>query len=232
MATTFNDIFPEYFTLYRGQATNIPTASDPEYKIALQLANNSAKKWERADGVEWNELWSNLSDAASPTLVQAGVYDYPITGMRKPPKKVLFRHSTGSTERAVIKPEQVDMYSTSSGFAYFTGSASQGYTLHLSGDITSLVGYEIDFTYQRRVTPITSGASVIDMSDPNFLIHDMLAARFTNARNGFAVKVHKQEANVALQNMKIQNNTGTYGNSDNLGSQGAGFGVARNVDII
>lgn len=225
MAVTFDDIFPEYFTLYRGQATNIPGASDPEYQIALQLANNAVRKWDRADGIEWNELWVNFADIDG-SAVSTGTSEYDIGGMRKQPKSIRFIGTTSSTERPVVPAEQADMYSEGS-VAYFTGGASTGFVLHLTGDLTTLNGMVIDFTYLKTPYPIVNGSSKIEMSDPNFLIHDMLAARFTNARNGFAVKVHKGEAIAALQNMKIDNNTGTYGNSDRLTPSGSGFGVSN-----
>lgn len=216
---TFDDIFPEYFTLYRGQATNIPTSSDAEYKIALKLAQNSVRKWDRADGVEWNVLWKNFSDDGS-TVVAAGTLTYAITDMRKPPKQI----TIGGNAVPVVDPQQVDLIA-SDNIAWFTGSPTKGWTLHLKAITDDMVGQEIDFIYLKTPNAITTGTSKIEMSDPTFLIHDMLASRFTNARNGFAVKVHKQEAMVALQNMKIENISGTYGRSDNLGSQGAGFGV-------
>lgn len=219
MAVTFNDIFPEYFTLYRGQATNIPGSSDPEYKIALQLANNAVRKWDRADGQEWNVLWTTLSDTDIPRIIKAGVVDYSITDMRKPPKQI----TIDGSRVAVIEPEQVDMVA-STNVALFTGSASVGFTLHLKAVTDDMVGKAIDFIYLRKPNIITNGESIIDMSDPSFMIHDMLASRFTNARNGFAVKVHKQEALTSLQNMKVEDMSGTYGNSDNLGSYGSGWG--------
>lgn len=218
MATTFNDIFPEYFTLYRGQATNIPNSTDPEYLIAIQLAKSSIRKWARADGVEWIVLWKNFS-----TPIVIATNNYPIADMRKPPKQI----TIGGSPLAVIKPHMVDV--VSQNCAWFTGSETKGWTLHIRTITTQMVGKLIDFVYLKRPITIINGASEIEMSDPTFLIHDMLAARFTNARNGFAVKVHKGEAILALQNMKIEDISGTAGQSDNLGTSGAGFGVTRNA---
>lgn len=223
--TTFDDIFPEYFTLYRGQATNIPGSSDPEYLIALQLAKSSTRKWARTDGVEWNVLWKNFSDDGATPIVDAQ-FDYPITDMRKPPKQI----TIGGSPLPVIPAHQVDV--VAQNVAWFTGSETKGYVLHIRTITAEMVGQDIDFTYLKKPIEIVDGTSEIEMSDPTFLIHDMLAARFTNARNGFAVKVHKGEAMSALQNMKIEDISGTAGKSDNLGSSGAGFGVTRNASII
>lgn len=223
--TTFNDIFPEYFTLYRGQATNIPSSTDPEYLIALQLAKASVRKWARADGMEWKVLWKNLSDGGVTPVVDAQ-YTYVIADMRKPPKQI----TIGGSPLPVIEPHQVDL--VSQNCAWFTGSETKGWTLHIRTITSEMVGQPIDFVYLKKPTTIVDGTSEIEMSDPTFLIHDMLAARFTNARNGFAVKVHKGEATLALQNMKVEDISGTAGKSDNLGSSGAGFGVKRNASII
>lgn len=225
MATIFNDIFPEYFTLYRGQATNIPKETDPEYKIAIQLANNAVRKWERADGVEWNALWKTYSDDGAEQ-VNAGVTEYEIADMRKPPKQI----TIGGNPLAVVPAHQVDLIS--GNCAWFTGSPSLGWVLHIRYVNEDMAGKTLDFIYLKKATPIKDGRSKIDMSDPTFLIHDMLAARFTNARNGFAVKVHKQEATVALQNMKIEDLSGTAGNSDNLGTGGTRFGVHTHASIL
>ena len=61
----FSEIFEEYYTIFRGQNSNIPVSGDREYDTAIQLGNNAIRKWDRADGVEWKELRTTLiKDAA------------------------------------------------------------------------------------------------------------------------------------------------------------------------
>jgi hypothetical protein len=177
--------------------------------------------------MEWNVLWKSLSDDGATPIVDAQ-YTYAIADMRKPPKQI----TIGGSPLAVIDPAQVDL--VNQNCAWFTGSPSAGWTLHIRTITAQMVGEAIDFVYLKQPNEIVDGTSVIEMSDPTFLIHDMLAARFTNARNGFAVKVHKGEAMQALQNMKVEDISGTYGKSDNLNksSGGSGFGVTRNASII
>lgn len=239
----FDEIFEEYYTIFRGQATNIPDAGDREYDIALQLGNNAIRKWDRADGVEWKELRTTLSDNVTrvaalpdPSVEVAGenltvalqtTYAAP-SNMRKPPAFI----SVGSRARIkVVSPAEADRYGgVSSAFAYFTGSANTGYTLHFNNGDT--FGDPIDYIYLRKPRMIENGQSVPDMSDPNFMIQEMLATRFLNNRNGFGYKIAKNEATLALQNMKIENNSGTEGNSDNLGGTG-GWGVGnRHATLI
>ena len=223
---TFDQIFDEYYTLFRGQATNIPASGDREYEAAIRLANNSIRKWDRADGVEWRELRTTLTDAVDGdklTVASQTAYDAP-TDMRKPPGYI----SVGERERIkVISPVQAQVYGgPGSAYAYFTGSANTGFTLHFNNGDTS--GDTIDYIYLRKPTYITDGSTIPDMSDPNFMVQEMLATRFLNLRNGFGYKIAKQEATLALQNMKIENNSGTEGNGDNLGGTG-GWGKVRHA---
>lgn len=238
----FDEIFNEYYPIFRGQATNIPTSGDREYDIAKQLGNNAIRKWDRADGVEWKELRTTLIEdaariAAIPgstetpgallTVASQTTYAAP-SNMRKPPAFI----SVGSREKIkVVSPALADQYGgVSSAYAYFTGSANTGYVLHFNNGTDA--GLAIDYLYLRKPVMITDGTSVPDMSDPNFMIQEMLATRFLNNRNGFGYKIAKQEALTALQNMKIENNSGTEGNGDNLGGTG-GWGVGRrNARII
>jgi hypothetical protein len=207
----FDAIFAEYFPLFRGQASSIPTSGDAEYKIAMVLANNAIRKWDRADGTEWPELWETaLVDGTGDTTTSSSTTEYAApTNMRKPPAYV----SLGSNRLPVVNAADAGNFS-GTGYCYFTGSANTGYVLHLN---TNLDGVAIDYIYLKVPRLITKGTDKPDMSDPNFMIQDMLAARFANERNGFAYKIYKNEATVTLQNMKVEAMSGTRGNSDRMG---------------
>jgi hypothetical protein len=225
----FNEIFEEYYTIFRGQNSNVPAAGEREFETAVQLANNAIRKWDRADGVEWNELWTTAQlDGSGDLLTVADTTEYIApSNMRKPPAFI----TIGTRSRVpVISAEKAQLYgNVSSAYAYFTGSANTGYFLNFENGTT--FGDAIDYTYLKKPTLMTSPTSKPDMSDPNFMIQDMLATRFMENRNSFAYKIAKQEATVALQNMKIESISGTEGNSANLGG-GGGWGVQRHVSII
>lgn len=239
----FNDIFEEYYTIFRGQNSNIPVSGDREYDTAVQLGNNAIRKWDRADGVEWRELRTTLIEDAARiaalapghtevagdllTVASQTTYATPLN-MRKPPGFI----SVGSQELIkVVSPAVANQYGgVSSAYAYFTGSANTGYTLHFDNGTDA--DLPIDYIYLRKPVMIVDGTSIPDMSDPNFMIQEMLATRFLNNRNGFGYKIAKQEATLALQNMKIENNSGTEGNSDNLGGTGGWGRRSRNATII
>ena len=225
----FDDIFREYYALFRGQATNIPAYGSAEYSVGIQLANNAIRKWVRADGEEWVELWTTHQLQTPGAAIATNTHTYNILNMRKVPKKVYF--SDGSSYD-VIDPGQIDDYSDLNGLAYFTGGANKGWVLHLDGNLAPLNGKLFDFPYLSNPVFIPNTASapatVPQMSDVNFMIQDMLASRYANAKNGFGYKTAKNDATVALQNMKIENGSGTQGKSLNLfqNQQTAGWGVS------
>ncbi len=220
----FEDIFAEYYTIFRGQAVKIPAEGDREHTVALYLANNSIRKWDRTDGQLWNELWTSAAEDGSgdtTTLAEGNEYDAP-KNMRKPPAFI----TVGGNRIPVVAPHEAQNYSSLSAIAYFLGSANKGYKMYTNA---KGAGFAIDYPYLKKPTMMISNKSVPDMSDPNFMIQDMLASRFANERNSFGYRSAKKEANIALQNMKIENNSGTYGNASGLGGSGAGWGVGRGV---
>jgi hypothetical protein len=229
---TFAEIFAEYYANFRGQATNIPTYGDPEFTLATQLGNNSIRKWDRADGQLWRELITTASeDDSGDLLVSTGLFDYAApTNMRKPPAFVRFTSGGSYFDIPVSEPQNaLNDAASNSSIVWFSGSANSGYTMWIGAGIaTEYNGYSVDYPYVKKpdMLPTDSDPSNVepDMSDPNFMIQDMLAARFTISKNGFGVNVAKREATLALANMKLENNSGMYGNSESLGTD-SGWGV-------
>lgn len=223
----FNQIFEEYFSIFRGQATNIPVSTDREYVLAIQLANNAIRKWERADGVQWPELWTTLQEE-NPTTVDADTATYDIDDMQQPPGYVSFTDSSNNVSKhLVVNPWELKDYGANQIVPYFTGNPNGGYTMHLDGTLDNYDGYDIDFPYLKKATLITNGNSVPDMSDVNFMIQDMLASRFMNTRNSFGYNAAKADASQALINMKLKASSGTYGNSSRELNTTAGWGKRR-----
>ena len=238
---TFEDIFAEYFTQYRGQGTSIPVFGDREYTIGIHAANNAIRKWDRADGTLWNELYTRATDqsvddwATANRTLATGTVSYACpTNMRKPPKSVFIYSGGNYQELTVIDASELAGLSQLSSAVTFLGSANSGYTMHVTATIAEQFnGYGLDYLYYRKPTlftlTTTPAAIVPDMSDPNFIIQDMLVTRYTNTRNGFGVKVADRESKIALLNMKIENASGQPGRSDNWGAGGF-WGINRPVN--
>lgn len=232
---TFAEIFTQYYTLYRGQGTNIPVYGSREYTIGIQLANSAIKKWERADGTLWRELQVRLQTASDgDKTLSTGVtsYDAP-SDMRKPPAFIRASLASSTFDIPVIDPEEKDRMADLSTYAYFEGGANSGYTMHITSSLASQHdGWDIDYVYTKKATLLTTtptpAATKVEMSDPTFIIQEMLSIRYQQSRNAY-FKIAKNEANTALQNMKIENNSGTHGKPWTLASQG-GWGKTTPAD--
>lgn len=235
--TDFTDIFSEYFSLFRGQADSIPVFPDREYKLGIRLASAAIKKWERADGMLWRELMPTLSDAkaiaaALPTPI---VIINTMTGssvaapynMRKWPAQVVFTKTDGSTKRIKTSSPQ---FAGSDDVLWFSGGANTGYTMHIAANLVAeLAGSTFEYVYYQKATlPTTAtdpAAMVFEMSDPTYIIQDMIATRFIASRNGFGFKTATKVAETALANMKIENGSGVYGNNDEVATD-SGWGMS------
>jgi len=238
--TKFSEVFPEYYALYRGQATAVPVWPNPEYKVAIQLANAAIKIWDRTDGILWRELVTSLGvqKVISPEYVNvlSSISTAAPLNMRKPPAFVRFTSPNGRiTDVKVSLPENAAGINTtrSSGNIWFIGGASTGFTMQMEPTLfDTLTGSTFDYVYIKKPTLLTTLADpkdiVIDMSDPTFLVQKMLAFRFQNSRNGFGYKTADSDATGALANMKLENYSGTYGDTESSIAD-SGWGTPRST---
>ena len=244
MNETFSEIFAEYYSLFRGRATSIPVFGDREYGVGIELANSAIRKWDRADGQLWRELQVRAQDqttgvwATLNRTITNGTLGYVTpNNMRKPPGHVYFFNGTQQKSVKVINPEQADGRTELAESVLFTGGANTGYTMVIGQRISEQYdGWQVDYIYTKKPTLMTlasdPSALVPDMSDPNFMIQDMVASRAAQSRNGFLYKTAKADAQTALANMKIENNSGTFGNTQNALDVRSGWGTRnRNNDI-
>lgn len=222
---TYDEIFAEYYPLYRGQAT-VPAVTDREYLLGIPLANNAIRRWDRADGVLWEELYTTnqvegSNGGGTLTLVSTAASSTGPTNMRKPGSDIVLTSPTDTTRKKripVVAASEVYAKSDAATYAYFVGSANSGtWVLYFNGDMTQYNGWTLDYVYYKKPTLFTvGGGEENEMSDPNFIIQTMLQSRFVNSRNGFAYTDAKANAIDALRNMVIENNSGSPGNSWNL----------------
>lgn len=240
---TFQEVFEEYYALFRGRVTNLPTftTNSREYKFAIQLGNNAIKKWNRTDGMLWRELIdlaSKQNTTVWPTIqrtVATATLTYAApTNMRKPPASIRL----GTSTIPVIDPQDVLNMASNTTYAYFTGGANNFFTLNIPSTITTQYdGQLIDFIYDKKPTLLTSttdpAATVIEMSDPSFMIHYMVMLRSIKQRTGFVYQTSLKEASEALQNMKLENMTGNYEKTWNsLNKELGGWGRPAPADTF
>lgn len=225
-ALTFDDIFTAYYSQFRADS-DIPTSTDDEYTVGLRLANEAINRWANYDNTYWKELWTNLQSASTGavTTITTGTQTYAApTAFLEAGGNVKVLDTGGGILQAypIIDPHEVQFQDTDAVYAYFTRAVTGLYTLHINPEPTSnLNGKSIDYDYYKTPTFFTTGASTTEMSDPYFIVHRMLASQFRAARNPYYSSA-KADAENALKQMQMVNNSGTWANpwsqADNSGT--------------
>lgn len=223
---TFTNIFTAYYQMFRGEA-QVPASTDDEYVLALTLANRALNRWANYDGVYWRELWTtNQTDGTGDQVIVTGQTDYAApTNMREAGGLIQIKDSDGNirTTYPIIEVNEIQFKAQNASYAYFTGNPSGGFTLHLNtAPEASIDGMDIEYAYYKKPTEYVAGSSVSEVSNPYFVIHNMLADRFQIERNYGSYQIAKRDAEEFLKNMKQDNDSGTWANPfslpDNSGS--------------
>lgn len=224
---TFEQIFQAYYSLFRADS-DVPTYSDDEYTVGMRLANEAINRWQNFDASYWKELFTTAqtNSTGGVVTITAGTATYVApTAFREAGGYVKVINSDGATVRSypIINPEEAQFKGESSSYAYFTKAVTGVFTLHLNPvPDTTLDGLAIDYVYYKNPTEFTTGSSTTEMSDPYFIVHRMLASQFRAARNPYYTSA-KADAENALKQMQMDNNSGSWANpwelADNSGSQ-------------
>lgn len=99
---------------------------------------------------------------------------------------------------------------------------NNGWTLNLNpAPDASTNGFDIDYVYYKKPRLVTSGDTIVEMSDPYFAVNRMLAQRFRVSRNPYYSSALR-DAEDSLKTMQMDNNSGNWANpwkvADNSGT--------------
>ena len=208
-----DDIFPAYYSLYRAEA-EIPASTEDEYLVGIPLANEAINRWANYDNTMWKELFNTLQEADSGTKVVSATTDYAAPeDMKTVGGFVSIKGTDGGVVRRyrIVEPQDVQFESESSHYAYFTGDPNNGFTMHLNPTPdTAIIGLGIDYVYYKKPTTITAtGGEIVEMSQPYFIVHRMLANRFRSSRNPYYGSA-KTDAEDALRTTQLETNSGNW----------------------
>lgn len=227
---TFQEIFTIYYSLYRGD-DEVIAPSEAEYKTAINMANNAIQRWANVDGVLWNELLTALSDSVTGDKeVIGGVEAYSVpTDFKHVGGYVLLISPEDQEVRIPVKQPQEAQISRG-GFAYIRNNKNNTIKLVLSESArTNREGWTINYPYYKqpifldRVTE--TGSTVVEMYDPMFVVHHILANRFRASRNWSGYQSAMRDAEIALQGMQHKNVMGTHYNLWNFDGDSTAFGA-------
>lgn len=222
---SFDEIFTAYYTLFRAES-DIPTSEDEEYIVAMRLANEAINRWAFYDNTYWKELFTTLQVSGDgDTTVSTGQteYDCPEDFQEAGGFVKVKDGVTTLQTYQILEPQQAQFRNDLSTYAYFTGSPVEGYVLHLNpAPAISLNAKDIDYVFYKKPTVITSGTDITEMPDPYFIVNRMLGQQFRANRNPYYQSA-KNDAENALKQMQMTNNSGSWANpwklTDTSGSQ-------------
>lgn len=228
----FETLFGLFYTKYRGEE-NPPSATDPEWAIAVRNYNDALMRMQHFDDTKWTFLYDTLqNNGGGENLLVADQVDYTAPDdMAEPGGYITFISSTGArTNFPLLQPHEMQSISPLSQAGYFTGDQNSGFTLHLNRVPSSTeAGQGIDYTYYKKPELLDpeeeDGSSIIAGGDPAFYYLHMLAQRFLDSRNFPAYQVALRDSEEALKGMKLKNNSGSWYSSWTMQDTGPGFGV-------
>lgn len=202
---TLQQFQDELHTIYQGD-TDTPADTDGEWNTRINFLKQAIREWAAEEGILWNELWTNLTAAATgDKTVLAATLDYDCPDDFDFPGGFVRTGSTGNFAYwKVLSPEKADVFLNETQQAcYFTGNASGGLILHFLQQPT--VGDTIDYAYYKRPTYPTAAANIIEMSDPMFAIYHVLSRMLEiDGAGARAIKAFRQ-ASAKMRGMRIRN---------------------------
>lgn len=208
-----DDLFQDYYTLYRTEA-QVPNSSDDEYIIFQRLSREAINRWANYDNTFWKELYStNQIDGTGDTVLATGttLYNAP-TNMRVAGGYIRVFNNQGQTIKRVkiIEPQDAQWQSDVASYAYFIGDPNNGFTLNINPvPQTNEVGLNFDYVYYKVPDFLVNGSDLPQMTQPEFIVHRCLAMRFRGSRNPFAGDA-KKDAEDVLKTMQMENNSGNW----------------------
>lgn len=208
----FDQIFEAYYNLYLLESET-PDSADDEYIIALRLANEAVSRWENYDGTYWQELFTTrVASGDGAATITAGTTDYAAPADFKEAGGHVKLIKDGSTVGMfpIIQPQEAQFRKDESKYAYFTGNASDGFTLKLNPIPTANIeGATIEYVYYRLASRFARGSDATEMPIPYFVVYRMLANRFRGSRNPY-YQTALQEAEDSLKTMLLMNSSGSW----------------------
>lgn len=201
------DALKEVYKIYE-QASTAPDTTSDDFAIRMAYANNSISKWENEIGMDWRELYV---PSYTGTLDATGSANMPANF--KAPLSFL---QIGNTKYSYVPPERFDEMQFENRSYFFTVMGSVGSFVIKTQPAKANAAFSID--YKKYATTFVTGAETtpIDMSDPYFLINDVLAQIYEQDTNFNMVSIKMQTAGAKLDSMKLVNEKTPFNNPNSL----------------
>lgn len=199
---TILEALTEVFTMYEKSA-DAPDTSSEDFVVRLAYANAAIDKWENEEGMDWKELYSTISN----TLDANGEFDDTATlaDFKRPAGYLMI----GSTKYEYVRPERWEVESQGSKKVYTVTGAKGTHIIKVNPN-PGAVAFTLD--YRKTATKYSTGleATEVEMSDPYFIVHDVLTQLYLDDRNSNQVSYELQVAQNKMDAMKRINESAPF----------------------
>lgn len=226
---TITNIMENVYKIYDGETGALDNDSE-DFQIRLALANQAINVWETQEGMVWNELFTTESGTTADSD-----YDYDLSSNFISPAGFLriYDANNNATIYKYKRPEEFyitqDQESNTRMYTITGGDGSRVLIINPTPSTASgTAGLTYKLDYYKRATTYSTGeeSTEIEMSDPWFVIHWILAQLYADDENTTKLQIHQPIATQKLSNMRIRNEVNPFGNPNALqDTTWTGFGV-------
>lgn len=187
-------------------------SDDDQYVMRTGFIHDAIEVWENEEGVDWKELFANLSDAADgdkTTIADTTEYDAPSDFIRvssyvKVSNAGSDIYYTYTSNNSVMSRQQHG----DTNYFYVTGNQSTGHKINLSS--APEAGSTISYSYYKTASKPTSTTAKIEMSKPFFVVFYTLARLYELDSRMNLVSYYDQKASSLMGEMYIANEAHPY----------------------
>lgn len=215
---TILEAITEIYKMYEKSSEAVdPTSED--FIVRLSYANAAIDKWENEEGMDWKELYATISD----TLDANGQFSNTVTlaNFKRPAHYLVI----GTTNYGYVRPERWEVESQGSRKVYTVTGSKGTHTIKVNpnpGAVAFTLGY------RKTATKFSTGleATQIEMSDPHFIVHDVLTLLYLDDRNNNQASYELQVAQAKMDAMKRVNETAPFYQPSQIDDDSfKGFGI-------
>ena len=192
------------------KSSDTPDPLTEDYIVRLEYVNASIDKWQNEQGIEWKELFGEITGTLT-----AGMFNNQTTlaDFKKPSGQL----RVGTDKYEYIRPEGfLDEQERNPSRKIYTVMGSRGqYTIK----VFPVVDGSFTLPYRKYATKYTTGTENtphIQMSDPEFIIHDVLAQLYLDDDNGTQANVEIQISGAKMEAMRLANETEPFNNDNKI----------------
>ena len=187
-----------------------PDITTEDFIVRMEYCNAAIEKWENEMGIEWKELSRTLSG----TLVN-GICNDNTTTLADFKRPAGFLR-IGSDKYQYVRPENVEKEQRLDELKkiYTVTGAKGTYSINVYPAISA--SFTVD--YRKEADKFSTGEETtdIEMSDPSFIIHDVLSQLYLDDDNGTQASVESQIASAKSDAMRLANETDPFNNNNGL----------------